>query len=739
MVGSTFFGLDISQLTARLLLIRRKISKRVLLLEFRSDSLLLAEATLTQVGVQLSHTSSFPLPPEALDRGVPAEPLKMAGLIQDFCAEKKIPAHRAAVVLPPELAFQRLLDLPASLTKDEAREYVLNPANGLQIPFPLTQTDFDLFPVLMPVEQQSGDKCVYMLTAIPEVLVDPIVEMLQAADLELQLLELGSHSQLRNHAAELMTLAPQQVDLLLEMLPDCSNLMLVSCSGLLGSERLASIRNLPELALPDDQRAVALSSGVSVEDLVFKDESYLPLSDLDLRVLVSDLRASLERFHLNRHGAEIRRLVLTGVNSSHPLLADLLAETLGLQVVLSRPIAVTGLAGLAMDDLLVQSGLARLTGLALGLLPNDQLLACSLEGHASDAQASQHQNNAVAIADLLSSSEAQTGLDLVAVEASPVGVVAEETNAEQSVSTITTTAEVVGSLDSDDDLKPDAITDVAEKPDLFPVTQKQTTESDELTAGLLMAEHVSEELPESVVGEMPLDALSEDEWPSIATSASQYEADVDVLEDASLSKEQWPSIANITEAVEDEVPSVMESGVSDNFSIGAASPSSESNPNEDVAKPESLWPSIASAELTDEALVEEVVVKVDESEWPSIAADSTQETITSSIAPETSGSSKQTDKSSLQVADVDVAIPMNTSSTQSDDLELSNIEDSGLGMLAAESMSDPLHEYVIPDLNLTSETKESQKETDSQQSALEASGSADVSHELGELRFADED
>ena len=105
-------------------------------MEFRSDSLLLAEATLTQVGVQLSHTSSFPLPPEALDRGVPAEPLKMAGLIQEFCAEKKIPAHRAAVVLPPELAFQRLLDLPASLTKDEAREYVLNPANGLQIPFP---------------------------------------------------------------------------------------------------------------------------------------------------------------------------------------------------------------------------------------------------------------------------------------------------------------------------------------------------------------------------------------------------------------------------------------------------------------------------------------------------------------------------------------------------------------------------------------------------------------------------
>ena len=342
LVGSTFFGLDISQLATRLLSVRRRISKRVLLLEFGSDFLLLAEATLTQSGVQLTHVSSFTLPPEALDRGVPAEPLKMAGLIQDFCTEKKIPAHRAAVVLPPELAFQRLVDLPASLTTDEAREYVLNPANGLQIPFPLTQTDFDLFPVATPTDQQAGDKRLYMLTAIPEVLVDPIVEMLQAADLELQLLELGSHSQLRNHAADLITLGPQQVDLVLELLPDCSNLMLASCSGLLGSERLAPIRNLPELDLQSDQRDVALASGLSAENLVFKDESYLPLSDLDLRGLVADLRSSFERFHRKLPGAEIRRVIVAGVECSHPLLADLLTETLGLPVVPPHPPPLQG-------------------------------------------------------------------------------------------------------------------------------------------------------------------------------------------------------------------------------------------------------------------------------------------------------------------------------------------------------------------------------------------------------------
>ena len=42
-------------------------------------------------GVQLDHVSRLDLPEEALDRGVPAEPAKMAALIQVFCTEKKIP------------------------------------------------------------------------------------------------------------------------------------------------------------------------------------------------------------------------------------------------------------------------------------------------------------------------------------------------------------------------------------------------------------------------------------------------------------------------------------------------------------------------------------------------------------------------------------------------------------------------------------------------------------------------
>ena len=707
MVGSTFFGLDISQFATRLLSMRRRISKRVLLLEFGPASLLMAEATLTQAGVQLSHVSSFSLPPEALDRGVPAEPLKMAQFIQDFCAQKKIPAHRVAVVVPPELAFQRLLELPVTLSTEEAREYVLNPANGLQIPFPLTQTDFDLFPVSTLIEHpQVGDKCLYMLTAIPEVLVDPIVEMLQAADLELQLLELGSHSQLRNHAAELVTLGPQQVDLVLELLSDCSTLMLVSSSGLLGSERLASIRNLPGLDLDEEQLSVAVGSGLSAEDLLFKDENYLPISELDLRVLVADLKASFERFYLKYPEVQIRRLTLTGVNSSHPLLAELLAEMLGLPIVLSQSSAVTGLAGLSMNDLLLQSALGRLTGLALGLLPNDQLMACSLDDHVDADEQAHHRNDAVAIADLLSSSEAQTGLDLVAVEASSSSRV---TNAQQEVDpvdSVETTIAPVTPLDSSS-LAPDDVSMVtAEAMDGSLTLSAEHDHADDLPTPLSTGLSTGEEALEVVVEETSVEPVSQQEWPSIASHTVDYQSDSEVVDLDSALEDQWPSINDPTSG-----------GVDDSIS-------------------ETDWPSVASIQQAQKISEEVVDAEQDPSEWPSIVLDDAPD-MRESAAIEYSVDPVVALEAQMQEADAD-QVTASGSLDQSSKAEQPSSENLTSVALSDPEMVDQEENLMIPDLSLSLEPVEEQNQTNDQTPSADHPESVESSAELGELRFAED-
>ena len=67
LVGNTFFGLDLSQLVAQLMSVRRRLSKRLLLLEFSASGLRYAEASPSQMG-SFRHVSCVPLPENARAR-----------------------------------------------------------------------------------------------------------------------------------------------------------------------------------------------------------------------------------------------------------------------------------------------------------------------------------------------------------------------------------------------------------------------------------------------------------------------------------------------------------------------------------------------------------------------------------------------------------------------------------------------------------------------------------------------
>ena len=379
LIGSTFFGIDISSWADLFLTFRRRISKRVLLLEFRDNSIYLAEASLAGSDLQLQHISQLKLPEDALDRGVPADPQKMSVLLRDLCREKKIPAHRASVVLSPQVAFKRIVNLPSNLSLFEAREYILNPLNGLQLPFPISQTDFDLFPISAPCTNNSLlETRRYLLTAVPQVLVDKVIDTLKYSDFELQSLELGCLSQLRCIAAEIVTLGSQQIDCVIELLPNASTLYIVTSSGLYGSCHLPPIREFPTPELQADEMVDALNAGLSAESFVVGSENYLPITNLDLRVLFADIKTSLSDFSSMIPGAELRSFHLTGVNSAHPLLADLFKNIFGVPVNVIHPLLSQGIEGYSAESLIVQADLSRLIGLGLGLLPSSKLLSCTL-------------------------------------------------------------------------------------------------------------------------------------------------------------------------------------------------------------------------------------------------------------------------------------------------------------------------------------------------------------------------
>ena len=540
-VGSTFFGLDISQLGQMLFAFRRRLSKRVLLIEFCLDALHLAEATITEEGVGLSHLSRIDLPAEAFERGVPASPETMARLIQDFCAEKKIPAHRVAVVIPPEVAFHRSVELPARLSIEEARIFVLDPANGVQLPFPLIQTDFDLFPLTtLSISQQLVDSQHYMIAAVPQVLVDRVVETVELADFELQLLELGSHSLLRGMATEILMLDPREVILVLELLPECSNLLQISCSGLFASERLSSIRDFPRPELDDDAMRLALEQGQSAENMSIKDQNYFPLSDLDLRALIAEIKAFLRSFHQRLPGATIRCMRLMGINSAHPLLVDLLSNALDFPVEVCRPLLARGIAGFKADDLLVQSNLGRLAGLALGLLSNDQLMSCPMAATLSRTDPS----NEGLLKGVPDHQEVNA-----ADELNPVPLMVAAPQSDVTLQPVLEDVEVVDEVDAIQKEEPlPSVVDVVEvemveanQVEKLKLEKKGDMEESWPSIGGLEEEDVVKELKLEKEGD------TEERWPSIGGLEEE-----DVVKELKLEKEgdteeSWPSIGGLEE------------------------------------------------------------------------------------------------------------------------------------------------------------------------------------------------
>ncbi len=396
-VGSTFFGIDLRKVSERLQGMRRQVSKRVLLLEFDRSSLRLAEARFLGGGLQVDHLTRFDLPEDALERGVPHDPVKMGGLIKQLCREKQISVHRSAVVLPTEVAFQLLIDLPAELLPDQARDYLLDPTNGLQIPIALGQADFDLQPTMLPV-LQSGDKRMqtYLLTAIPSNLLDRVMETLQVAELELQALEIGGVSQLRLIAADLLLMKQSEVRLVLELKTECTHFTLVSSAGPLCFERLAAIREFPDPVLTQEQTISALEEGVLAEQISINQENYLAIGDLDLRVLVSEVSDALKRFSSNWSGFRLVDIILTGRNSAHPFLPALLKEEFNCSVRALEPSLSAGIEGLQFDNILVQKSLNRLLGLGLGLLPSDYLLM----SHDSEVSGNSESTEAIPLVDV---------------------------------------------------------------------------------------------------------------------------------------------------------------------------------------------------------------------------------------------------------------------------------------------------------------------------------------------------
>ena len=365
------FGIDLVNIYNRLWIARRQISKRILLLEFTSTCLNLVEMRFDAKEVHFSHARRVELPDEATERGVPSDPAAMAQLIRSLCKEEKIPAHRASVVIPPEAAYTKLIDLPRSLSDRELRQYILDPSSGVQTPIPLSQTDFDISPSGLPAADPQ--KTSYFITCIPQKLINQLFETLEAAQLSLQSVDFAINAQLRLAASQVAFLPKNHIFCLLELQRDTTHFALVNQSGPIHLLRLPAIREFPDQIIDPDKAAAMLAEGLTPEALVAKDKDYLPISELDTKVIVHEIRDALESF-CSTYGLSVYSVFLSGQSSAHPGLAEILQAELRYPVSLLTPLNALGVGSISFSQPLVQQSLSRLVGMGLRFLPVEAII-----------------------------------------------------------------------------------------------------------------------------------------------------------------------------------------------------------------------------------------------------------------------------------------------------------------------------------------------------------------------------
>lgn len=343
-------SLQLLSLKQQLWSLQRHLSKRLLLLEFTSDFLVAAQFQVRPSGLKLCGFAREPLPSGAVERGVPTEPKLMAELISSLCKEQLLVAHRAIVVLPPEAVHCSSHWLPADIDNQDLQTLLLQPSPPVLLPFPLSQTDFDVLHHSSFGSDASEDQQLWTILAVASRLSDRLLKCLQLADQECTRIELSSISLSRLSQSHLTSLAAGHTALLLDFDRDQTHVVVASSNGPLLADRLTAIRAYPHGET--DAKS-----------------NYLPLSEIDLQAFVADLNHLIEDLQDDSQLPQaVTKIVVAGVNCAHPNLINLLSNMLSLPVVGINLFENLGLDGLDQLSLTDSCFFHRIVGAAMALV-----------------------------------------------------------------------------------------------------------------------------------------------------------------------------------------------------------------------------------------------------------------------------------------------------------------------------------------------------------------------------------
>ena len=352
----------------------KKISSKVILLEFGNDFINIALAKSQKDRLYIKKILRQNLPKEALDKSLPSDPKSFGEFLKQVIKENKINTKRVAVCLPSDACYTRLIEIPEEVKEENSKNYVEGSNSGIQIPISLENSDFEINLSNLPkklIKNRSFNT--YFLTSLPKKNVDIIMDSINNANLEICSLQM-SHNCIANLLkTELDKLNENDLIISVDLLDEFSQFVIFDSSGPLLIKRLASIRNYPSInEIKEINKKQSEKNKKSNEKN--NSNSYHPLSKLDLKVLLREINDSFNNFlrknNLNKKG----KIFLSGRNSQHKNLVEILGENLKMDVSLISPINNFKLKEFSYNpDEINHYSMSRIIGLGLTLIRDNEI------------------------------------------------------------------------------------------------------------------------------------------------------------------------------------------------------------------------------------------------------------------------------------------------------------------------------------------------------------------------------
>ena len=343
----------------------RKISSKVILLEIGNDFFNIALAKSQNGKLLIKKVYKQNLPKEAIEKSLPSDPVAFGSTILGVLKELKLSAQRVAVCISSDSCYTRLIEIPENINEQDALNYLENPDSNIQIPISLNNSDFDINLTNLDkkiIDSKSFNK--YFLTSIPKKNANQILSTIKNANLELCSIQMSHNCTANLLRKEIDNLPENNLIISIELLDEFTQLVIFDKSGPIHIKRLGSIRNYPTI-----EEMKRINSEDKDNSKSSKASGYLPLSNLDLKILIREIKRTFKDFLEENKIEKNAQLFLSGRNSQHKNIVEILGKELSMDTFLVSPPGNYWLNEFTYNpDDVNQFSMSRIVGLGLSLI-----------------------------------------------------------------------------------------------------------------------------------------------------------------------------------------------------------------------------------------------------------------------------------------------------------------------------------------------------------------------------------